>query len=164
MVEVSHEKMMEIAQYALTRLDGGWFLLAAKKLGADTAYELDADVWEHFAYVLAKKLKQDLIPEPVWPGSFIDAIDILGRLLKTEGREVLVEGNTVTLKVKDCETQRMIAKAGVADCGIATVQSNMGIIRGLFGKDAKANIRHVKNLNHGDDCCEVRITYEIQSC
>jgi len=44
-----------------------------------------------------------------------------------------VNSDTITVRVTDCETQRAIAKAGVADCGIVTAQtgSSVGNLRGL---------------------------------
>ena len=48
-----------------------------------------------------------------------------------------------------------IAKAGVADCGIVTVHSYQELIRGLFDKDMGVTVEHTKNLNQGDECCEV---------
>jgi len=57
-----------------------------------------------------------------------------------------------------CETQKAIAKAGVADCGIVMVQAYQGLIRGLFGKEMGVFVEHTKNLSQGDDCCEVIIT------
>ena len=54
--------------------------------------------------------------------------------------------------------QKAIAKAGIADCGIATVHTYEGIVRGLFGKDANVTVKHTKNLNRGDECCEVVVS------
>jgi hypothetical protein len=66
--------------------------------------------------------------------------------------------NTITVQVTDCENQKAIAKAGIADCGIVTVQSYQGLMRGLFGKEMGVLVQHTKNLNQGDDCCEVVIS------
>jgi hypothetical protein len=52
-----------------------------------------------------------------------------------KGREVMVDGDTIMVRVTDCETQRTIAKAGAADCGIVPVQSYQELIRGIFDKD-----------------------------
>ena len=32
------------------------------------------------------------------------------------------------------------------------------IVRGLFGKDANVTVKHTKNLNRGDECCEVVVS------
>ncbi len=154
---LSNEQLLDIAQYAVTRLDGGWFLGAAKRLGIEKAWELDVEAWRHFSYVFGKKLRTDYIPDPVWPESYIEAINIMGQILKTEGRQISLEGNTIRLRVTDCETQKMIAKAGVADCGIVTVYSYEQLAQGLFARTISVSVQHLKNLNHGDDCCEVLI-------
>jgi hypothetical protein len=100
----------------------------------------------------------------VWPASFLEALDILGKALKIEGREVTIDGDRIIVTVTDCETQKMIAKAWVADCGIATIHTYEGIIRGLFAGTASAKIEHTKNLNHGDECCEVIISAAVKGC
>ena len=157
-MQLSSEQMIELMQYAFTRLDGAWFLGTARKMGVTEAWELDVEAWKQFSYLFGKKLRSTLIPEPVWPESLIAALDILGQMLKIEGRESTVDGNRIIIRVKDCETQKMIVKAGVADCGIATIQTYEGIIRGLFAGAVNAKIEHTKNLNHGDECCEVMVS------
>jgi predicted hydrocarbon binding protein len=157
-MKLSAEQLLEIAQYAFVRLDGAWFLALAGKFGKETAWEMDIEAWKQFSYVFGKKIRKDFIPHPVWPDSFLEALGILSTIMKMEGRTVSVESDTITVRVTDCETQRAIAKAGIADCGIATVQSYQGLIRGLFGKEMDALVHHTKNLNQGDDCCEVVIS------
>jgi len=71
---------------------------------------------------------------------------------------VFVESDNITIQVKDCEIQKAIAKAGISDCGIVTLQTYQGLIGGLFGKEMDVVIQHTKNLNQGDDCCEVVIS------
>jgi len=157
-MNISTEQLLEIAQYSFVRMDGAWFLTLAGKFGKETAWEIDVEAWKQFSYVFGKKIRKDIIPNPVWPESFLDAIEILSRVLKIEGREVSVRSDVITIRVRDCETQRAIAKAGIADCGIVTVQTYQGLMRGLFGKEMGAFVQHTKNLNQGDDCCEVVIS------
>jgi hypothetical protein len=157
-MNLSDGQMMEIAQHAFTRMDGAWFLALAKKFGIKTAWEMDVEAWKQFSYVFGKNLRKNYISNPVWPESFLVALDIFSRVLGMEGREVSLSGDQITVRITDCETQKAIAKAGVADCGIVTIQSYEGIIGGLFGGDIPVHVAHTKNLNHGDECCEVIIT------
>ena len=160
-MNLSTEQLLEIAQYSFVRMDGAWFLALAGKLGKETAWEIDVEAWKQFSYVFGKKIRKDIIPNPVWPESFLDAIEILSKVLKIEGREVCVKSDIITIRVTDCETQKVIAKAGIADCGIVTVQTYQGLMRGLFGKEMDVVVQHTKNLNQGDDCCEVVISKTI---
>jgi hypothetical protein len=73
------------------------------------------------------------------------------------GRSVSMEGNVIIVRVTDCDIQKAVAKAGIVDCGIATVETYKGMAHGLFGKETDIVVRHTKNLNHGDDFCEVMI-------
>jgi hypothetical protein len=68
-----------------------------------------------------------------------------------------LKSDVIRVQVTNCETQKAIAKAGIVDCGIVTIQIYHGLIRGLFGKEMEVSVKHTKNLNKGDDCCEVVI-------
>jgi hypothetical protein len=155
---LTNAQLLDIAQFSFVRMDGAWFLALASKLGKETAWEMDVAAWKQFSYVFGKKIRKDIIPNPLWPESFLDMLEIFSKVLKIEGREVLVASDTITVRVTDCETQKAIAKAGIADCGIVTVQTYQGLIRGLFGKEMNVVVQHTKNLNQGDDCCEVIIS------
>jgi hypothetical protein len=154
-LKLSPEKLLDIAQYAFVRMDGAWFLALAKKHGVQAAWEMDVEAWSQFSYVFGKYLRKNVIPEPVWPGGFLGALEILSEVLGIAGRSVEVNDGVIVVRVTDCQTQKAIAKAGVADCGIVTVQTYEGLARGLFGEDAVVEVRHTKNLNRGDGVCEV---------
>jgi hypothetical protein len=154
-VKLTNDQILELTQYAFIRMDGAWFLALAKKFGVQTAWEMDVAVWKQLSYLLGKQIRKTYISNPTWTDSFLDALEIFSRVLKMEGREVKVDSDTITVRVTDCETQRAIAKAGVADCGIVTVQSYQELIRGIFDKDMGVTVEHTKNLNRGDECCEV---------
>jgi hypothetical protein len=157
-MNLSAERLLEIAQYSIVRLDGAWFLALAEKLGKEKAWEMDIEAWKQFSYLFGKKIRKEIIPNPVWPQSFLDTLDILSKVLKIEGRKTEVEGDTITVQAFDCEIQKAIAKAGIADCGIVTEYTYQGLMRGLFGREMDVLVRHAKNLNQGDDCCEVVIS------
>ena len=161
-MKLSDKQLLEIMQYAFVRMDGAWFLALARKFGKETAWEMDVEAWKQFSYIFGKKIRKDFILHPVWPESFLQALAILSQIMKMEGRNVSVESDTITIQVTDCETQRAIAKAGIADCGIVTVQSYQELMRGLFGKEMDVAVKHTKNLNQGDECCEVVVSRQAQ--
>jgi len=154
-MKLTNDQILELTQYAFIRMDGAWFLALAKKFGREIAWEMDVAAWKQLAYLLGKQIRKNYISNPTWPDGFLDALQIFSRVLKMENREVRVDPDTITVRITDCETQRAIAKAGVADCGIVTVQSYQELIRGVFDKDMGVIVEHTKNLNRGDDCCEV---------
>jgi len=161
-LDFSPEQLLKITQYSFVRLDGAWFLALARKFGKEIAWEMDIEVWKQFSYVFGKRIRKEIMPDPIWPESFLQALEILSKILKIEGRKVIIESDTITVQVTDCENQRAIAKAGIADCGIATVQSYQGLAKGFFGKEMNVLVRHTKNLNQGDDCCEVVVSRHVQ--
>jgi hypothetical protein len=157
-MKLTSDQILELTQYAFIRMDGAWFLAMAKKFGIQTAWEMDVAAWTQVAYLLGKQIRKKYISNPTWPGGFLDALQIFSSVLQMKGREVIVDGDMITVRITDCATQRAIAKAGVADCGIVTVQSYQELIRGVFGQDMGVTIEHTRNLNRGDGCCEVVVT------
>lgn len=153
----SDQQIIEVAQHAFIRMDGAWFLALAKKFGIQTAWEMDVEAWKQFSYVFGKNLRKRYLSDPVWPDSFLDALEVFFTILKMEGRKLSVQDGKIIIRITDCETQKAIARAGVADCGIVTIQSYEGIIKGLYDNKICVHVAHPKNLNHGDDCCEVII-------
>lgn len=154
---LSQEQLLEMSQYSFVRMDGAWFMSLAKKFGIETAWEMDVEAWKQLSYLFGKRLRKNYINDPVWPDSFLDAIEIFSHVLKIEGREVQVDSDTIIVRVSDCETQKAIAKAGIADCGIVTVETYKGLVRGLFDQDMQISVEHTKNLNQGAPFCEVVI-------
>lgn len=161
-MNLSMNQLLELAQYSIVRLDGAWFLALAERLGKEKAWEMDIEAWKQFSYVFGKKVRKEIIPHPVWPESFLDTLDLLSKVLKIEGRKTCIEGDVITIQAADCEIQKAIAKAGIADCGIVTVHTYQGLMKGLFGKGMDIVVRHTKNLNRGDDYCEVIVTKQAQ--
>ncbi|TAL31970.1 MAG: hypothetical protein EPN93_16670 [Spirochaetes bacterium] len=157
-MEVSSDQLLALARFAFVRMDGAWFMSAAKKFGVEAAWQLDVDAWRQFAYVMGKRIRALMFPEPAWPGDFLSAVDIFMKILDIPGRKVTLEGDVISIVVTECEVQKAIAKAGIADCGIVTVETYTQMARGLFGRDMGVLVRHVKNLNQGADRCEVLIT------
>jgi len=154
-IKLSADELLKIAQYAFVRMDGAWFLALAKRQGVQAAWDMDVEAWTHFSYVFGKYLRKNVIPDPVWPDGFLSALEVLGEVLGIAGRSAEVKDGVIVVRVTDCQTQKAIAKAGVADCGIVTVQTYQGLARGLFGEDAAVEAVHTKNLNRGDGVCEV---------
>jgi len=154
-MDLSEGQLLEIAKFSISRMDGAWFLALVRELGIEVAWKMDVEAWKQFSYVFGKKIRKDFSPDPIWPDSFLDAMGTLYKILNIEGRDVTNNGGIITIRVTDCEMQKAIAKAGVADCGIVTVQTYKGVARGLFGKDTNIFVEHTKNLNQGDECCEV---------
>jgi len=160
-LKLTDREIIDLLQYSFVRIDGAWFMALAKKHGIQTAWDADVEAWKQFSYVFGKKLRSDYIKEPVWPASFLEAIEILSKVLKIEGREVTLEEDRIIVRVTDCETQKAIAKANIADCGIVTVYTYQGLVQGLFDKEIEVEVQHTQNLNHGDPCCEVVVSRMI---
>lgn len=156
-LKLSNEDIIALLQYSFVRIDGAWFLALAKSYGLETAWNADVEAWKQFSYLFGKKLRQEHIKEPVWPESFLEAMEILSKVLKIEGREITQAEDRIIVRVTECETQKAIAKANVADCGIVTVHTYQGLVQGLFDKEVEVAVEHTQNLNHGDPCCEVVI-------
>ncbi len=68
-MNLSNEQILEIAQYSLVRIDGAWFMALARTFKKEMAWEMDVEAWKQFSYVLGKKIRKGMIPDPVWPES-----------------------------------------------------------------------------------------------
>jgi hypothetical protein len=156
-MDLTNEMLLELVHHSFIRMDGAWFMAVAKKYGVQVAWEMDVEAWRQVSYIAGKNIRNRFITDPVWPDSFVEAIGIFYKIFNKKGCSVTRDGDALVVRVTDCDTQKAIAKAGIADCGIATIESYRGVARGLFGKDADISVEHTKNLNHGDDCCEVVI-------
>jgi len=75
---------------------------------------MDVEAWKRFSYVFDRNLRKNYLPDPVWPDSFLDALDVFGRVLKIEGRNVSLRDGKIIIRITECETQKAIARAGVA--------------------------------------------------
>jgi hypothetical protein len=155
MLNLNRDQLFEIAQTALVRMDGAWFIAVASEFGIDAAWKADVAAWSQLSYVMGKNMRRTISAEPRWPEDFINVLEALFTIMKMNGRSITVNGENITVSVTDCEAQKAIAKAGIADCGIVTMVTYRCLARGLFGKDFEINTSHTKNLNHGDGCCEV---------
>ena len=81
-MNLTTEQLFEIAQYSFVRMDSTQFMSLVKKHAIGTAWEIDVDAWSQFSYVCGKKIRKDIIPDPVWPKSFLDAMEIFSEVLK----------------------------------------------------------------------------------
>ena len=80
-MDLSGAQLLEIAQFSIVRMDGAWFMALARELGVETAWKMDVEAWKQFSYVFGKKIKKDFISEPIWPDSFIEATEILFKIM-----------------------------------------------------------------------------------
>jgi hypothetical protein len=154
-MNLNKDRLFELAQIALVRMDGAWFMAVAKQFGKEAAWKTDVAAWSQLSYVLGKYMRGSIPDEPKWPEDYLDVLDALLTIMKMDERSITVNGELITVRVTNCETQKAIARAGIADCGIATMEIYKGLARGLFGKDFEVTVSHTKNLNRGDDCCEI---------
>ncbi len=156
-MQVSEKDILDLSRLAFVRLDGAWFMAMAREYGIDAAWKMDVEAWKQFSYVMGKNLVKNHLPDPVWPESYIDALHMLFKVMGMDNREVIQEDGKIVIRVVECEMQKAIAKAGIADCGIATIATYEGLGRGMFGKDFSIKADHTKNLNQGAEYCEVVI-------
>jgi hypothetical protein len=154
-MELTDREFLDLARHSFIRMDGAWFMAIAKKYGIEAAWDMDVEAWKQLSYIMGKYIRTRFINRPDWPDGFVEALGIFTRVINGSGGIVIREGDDIIIRVADCDTQKAIAKAGIADCGIVTLETYKGLARGLFGKDADISVMHTKNLNHGDDCCEV---------
>jgi hypothetical protein len=53
-MNLTRDQLFELAQTALVRMDGAWFIAVANQFGKDAAWETDVAAWSQLSYVLGK--------------------------------------------------------------------------------------------------------------
>ena len=159
-LNVDSEAMFKLMRYAFLRLDGAWFMAAAKKIGIEEATDLDVKAWEMFSERLGKKI----VSTVKFEGGFIQVIPKVMKIqdklynLKTEFE---IRGDdTLIHRVVDCEIWKMVSKVWTKEtfpCHKVTQASIRGLLKGAFpGKEFEINF--IKKIPLGDPCCEVEIS------
>lgn len=156
-MKLKTETILSICQHGFIRLDGAWFIAVAEKFGIATAWEMDIAAWKQFSYGFGKNLKIKYIPEPQWPESFFDAAELLYKILNVKGRMFTVKNDEIIMRASECEIQKAVAAAGIADCGILTQIVLQHLAKGLFGKEINFTVEQLKKMPDGDPYCEALI-------
>jgi len=76
-MDLSNEKLIDIAQFAISLLDGAWFMAVAKEIGVDTAWKMDIAAWKQFSYVFGKRLKK--LFHGCWQKGYFTGYSVLER-------------------------------------------------------------------------------------
>src|SRR6056297_1048247 len=98
-------------------LDGLWYLEVEKKLGFETAYEIDEAVWERFSRKEAKRLQTLLgFDKPSYDDvKKILELAIFDQSLEFTLEKISEEPLTIKMMVPRCKTLRGMQKVGRPD-------------------------------------------------
>lgn len=158
-IEIDSETLLEMARYAFLRLDGAWFIAAAKKLGVEAATELDISAWEMFSERLAKRIVTKMNLKGTFSQMFPILMQTQNKIMKMNSEVKIIGENKAIQKVTDCEIWKMVSKVWTretAPCHKVTQASIRGLLKGAFpGKEFEIN--HIKKIPLGDPYCEVEI-------
>ena len=113
---LSREKLMElITLYAKNWLamDGVWFQSVERKLGMEEAMFHDAEAWERFTVIEARRLKAFLnLPKRAGLEGLAMALSL--RFYANLNRDTIeIRGNTLTYRVMSCRVQAARSRKGM---------------------------------------------------
>lgn len=154
------ETLLDLARFAFLRLDGAWFMAAAKKNGIEDATDLDVKAWELFSERLAKKIISVLKLGGNFSKDFPTILRAQHMLMKMNGKVEVIDENKIILQVRDCEIWEMVQKVWKGNeipCHKVTTASITGLLKGAF-PNTKFEVNHTKKIPLGDECCQVEIT------
>lgn len=158
-LELDSETLLEMARYAFLRLDGAWFMAAAKKFGIEAATELDISAWEMFSERLAKQIVSRMNLKGPFAEMFPILMQMQNKIMKMNSEVKIIGKNKAIQKVSDCEIWKMVSKVWTKEtvpCHKVTQASIRGLLKGAFpGKEFEIN--HIKKIPLGDPYCEVEI-------
>lgn len=163
---LSYDELLEVAKYAILRLDGAWFRAVAEKYGIPEASDLDVKVWEDLAERLARQIKKTMKLEgkgiefvrDAFPKIFEVGAELMGIKIET-----MFAGNKIISRMSQCEFWENIRKAGFdkfAEAGLLCSRVHVAGYKGLFKgayPDLKFKFTHSKRIPDGDPYCEMII-------
>ena len=164
---VSYDEFREIARYALTRLDGSWFRIAAAHHGMEEATAMDVEVSRDYHERLGRMIKKKLDLEGRGIESIQEDLPRIGAIINdlngNEGEIEFPSDDTIFGRITNCKFWDNIKKAGFDQfaqsglmCSNVHVASYEGILKGLY-PDQTFEVTHTKRIPDGDPCCEVTI-------
>ncbi len=106
-------ELIEIYSKNWLAMDGVWFQSVEQKFGMDEAMEHDANAWERFTVIEARKIKAFLhLPEQSGLEGLAKALRL--RFYANINRdEILIEGNTLLYRTLDCRVQNARKRKGM---------------------------------------------------
>lgn len=158
-LEMSGEEMEKLRMGAITAIDGLWFLAAERKLGFETALELDMDVWKNYGTVMLKRVARsmDIETDPEDPpdmdtvGTLVEVLCAIdGTVCKTR---VIDEDNAV-MTVPHCAWWENLSRAGRQDLVPCEEVDNNTFIHWLKELDPSLEFEITHSLPRGNDRCE----------
>ena len=97
--------LIEIYSKNWLAMDGLWFQSIERENGIDNAMHHDEAVWSSFTVIEAKRIKKFLnLPEHAGIEGLKQALQ-LRLYANLNENEIIVEGNSLTYKVRDCRVQ-----------------------------------------------------------
>lgn len=98
-------ELIEIYSKNWLAMDGLWFQSIERENGMDSAMHHDEAVWRNFTVIEAKRIKKFLnLPEHAGIEGLKQALQ-LRLYANLNVNEIIVDGNSLTYKVRDCRVQ-----------------------------------------------------------
>ena len=126
--------MLEDASKNWLAHDGVWFQAVERKYGLETAIKLDAEAWERFTAIEARRImKRHNIPE----GGGLDALQkaLAFRLYAHINVQEIIEvdGQTIRFQMNDCRVQSTRKRKGLPDfpCKSVGIVEYQGFARAI---------------------------------
>ena len=154
------EQLLELMRYAFLRLDGAWFIASAKKLGVETATELDIKAWEMFSERLGKKIASITNLEGDFSQILPKLMKIQHELMNMNSEIQVINESKMIHRVLECEVWGMVQKVWSQDaipCHKVTLASIRGLLKGAF-PEKEFVLEFKKKIPLGDPYCEIEIS------
>lgn len=158
-MKLTGEQMDRLRMGALTAIDGLWFLAAERRLGFESALELDMEVWRGYGSVILKRVARAMGIEvdPDDPPDMETMCDMLLVLCGIDGTDCGYEKtgrDAAVLTVRRCPWHENLANAGRQDLVPCEEVDNNTFIHWLKAIDPSVSFELTHSLPRGDDRCE----------
>ena len=167
LASLSREQLCELlSAYAknLLAMDGVWFQSVESELGMDAAMHHDANAWERFTAIEARRIKSFLnLPEHPGLEGLAKALSL--RFYAALGRDAIeIRGNTLTYRVLDCRVQSARSRKGMPlhPCRPVGLIEYGGFAREIDSRITCKCLSCYPEINDPDCSCAWEFTLEEQ--
>ena len=153
-------RLTRLIKSALTAIDGLWFLAVEEKLGFDTAFEIDLNVWKRYGPIITKRIQKAYSIEDNSLESFLQILKITCSIDGTQFKILKQSPHEILLHITYCpwfENLKRSNREKLVRCDVVDKEIFPGWAQSF---NPKIKFEMTKSLPNGDAVCEWLISLE----
>jgi len=157
-------KLLQLAGGLIAAIDGLWFLAVEDQFGYSEAIRLDTKVWEKYAHIVVKRMKDKIGLSKTGIEGIKELIGFDPLLLNLDYEIPELSEKTMLLRVNKCPVLEAMERAGRKTfvCESTTGLYFRNIAKEIDPQVVVSPLRLPPRVSPKDVCCEWLFTTEIQ--